>query len=134
MDLAGPKPTNEWLAYVAGYIDGEGCLDAGSNGGTARVQISNTFPGVLKDIAEVFGGKVRSRPGWKVRHRANHYYLIHGEPAKTLCRLLLPYLREKRYQAELLLRLNDYPRRSAMRESILRRLKGAKRLEYQTAD
>lgn len=44
--------------------------------------------------------------------------------------LIMPFLIEKRRQAQLLLLIPNFPPRSAQRESIMRELKALKRIDY----
>ena len=88
------------LAYLAGFIDGDGSISA-HNGDTAtpRIDIYNTNEGILIYFAEKFGGRVikvkprlrkdgyTSKPAW-------HYYLI-GQEVQELVGKLRPYLRLK---------------------------------------
>ena len=128
MEATGPKPTD--LAYVAGYMDGEGCFRA--NKGNIEVQIKNTYPHVLRFIEDLFGGRVvqvRRKPR-ACDHRSVFGFSIYGDDARNMVRQLLPYLKEKKNQAELVLELINYPPRSSKKESLIRRLKELKRIDY----
>lgn len=100
------------LAYMAGLIDGEGCIRIGHVGPKKRtyyptVEIGMTHRETIEWIQSLWlSGSIkinnhsalRSRgPNWKTQWIVR----IHGKRAKLLCELLLPFLRTKRQQAEL---------------------------------
>lgn len=123
-------PTHTDLAYIAGYMDGEGCFR--SNKGNIEVQIKNTYPYVLHYIQGLFGGSVREEKREVVnhKHRTAFCFSIYGDSAREMVRSLLPYLREKRSQAELTLELNVYPKHSSKKEFLIRRLSELKKIDY----
>lgn len=99
-------------AYLAGIIDGEGCVGVyhragpryGRAGGTARVYVCNTDRRILDWIAERFGGNVytsraSTQPGWKTVYA----WQATGKPAASVINEVLPYLVAKREQALLAL-------------------------------
>ena len=124
-ETTGPPPID--LAYVAGYMDGEGCFRA--NKGNLAISITNTYPHILNDIQQLFGGRVhmKKRQG---NGRTTFSFDIYGESAREMARLLLPHLKEKKAQAELVLELSDYPKHSSKKEFIVRKLKELKRVDY----
>lgn len=127
-ETVGLTPTD--LAYVAGYMDGEGCFRA--NKGNIEVQIKNTYPNVLYDIQRMFGGSVREerRSLPNAKHRTAFSFGIYGESAREMVRSLLPYLREKKSQAELTLELINHPKNSSKKDFLIRRLKALKRVDH----
>ena len=103
------KWTKIQLAYLAGLIDGEGCIGIAKSSKQfrhdARLTIGMTDGEYLTALADELGigylysQKRAQRPGWKRRTCLSF--------GATACRILLPcvlpYLRLKRRQAELLL-------------------------------
>lgn len=93
-------------AYLAGLIDGEGCVGvyvSEKRSYRPRLSITNTNKEVLDWVAETFGGYVTTRSngnGCKTVHRWN----AHGAtlPAQ-ICAAVLPYLKIKSDQARLIL-------------------------------
>jgi hypothetical protein len=99
------------LAYLAGLIDGEGCITlgrtvrAGQRRGESRtydsLTIVNTNRDVLLWVQEVFGGRIHANikreQGWKT---AFSWYATN--PASVL-KAILPYLKIKKRQAEIFL-------------------------------
>ena len=91
------------LAYIAGIIDGEGCIMIHSN--LVRVAVKNTNEWLIKFLKMNFGGCLvyqkhswgnpRSKPIWS--------WQVDTKKACEFLQLILPYLQIKRPQAELVL-------------------------------
>lgn len=99
------------LAWMAGFIDGEGCLTV-QRTKHAYDQFAYFQPVVtvaqihrhpLEDFARVFGRAVHSQT--KGNGRAYYYWTVYGTRAKEVLTALRPYLRVKQRQADLLLEL-----------------------------
>lgn len=120
------RPT--WLAYLAGYLDGEGCFSA--DDGRIRVTVSNCFPWLLVAFKEEFGGSICNKSRYSDRHRVAYQWSVYGESAIKCCEAVLPYLVEKKPQAALLLEYCKWPPRSSQREAISRQMKQLKRTNY----
>ena len=95
---------NEKLAYMAGFIDGEGCIRASGNYLNLSMHVSNTVKAPLLFMQEVFGGSVRGYgspkklPSGKMNKRA-YLWVICGESAAKALLALLPYLIVKKQEA-----------------------------------
>lgn len=101
------------LSYMAGLIDGEGCLTITklhSGGVTLSLSIQMTDQGVLNWIATKLGTKCnisrsaskvgpRRKPLWKV--------ILTGGRAAMLCSRILPYMKVKHRQATIFLRFAE---------------------------
>ena len=92
------------LAYVAGLVDGEGCIGiyhrSKGRGYQAALIVSNTHRGVLELLQSAFGGDIvtaRSR-----RLRPCHQWRITDRAAMPLAQALLPYMVIKAPQMALL--------------------------------
>ncbi|MCD6148481.1 LAGLIDADG family homing endonuclease [bacterium] len=98
---------SEKLAYVAGFIDGEGSItiSVDSKGCvTPRITITNIDIGALDFCREVIGGRICSctpRGNRRQQYQLHIYRL--GDLQRAL-RMLLPYLIVKHEQGELLLK------------------------------
>ncbi len=108
------KLSNEYLAYIAGYIDGEGCIRATkqSNGNAhgVHVFITNTYLPLLLEIKNNFGGKVSIRSKSSDKHRTVFQWRIsRRKDIKLFLTIILPFLKEKREQAKLMLEYCDLP-------------------------
>ncbi len=121
-------------AYLAGIIDGEGCIHArfaaigptARNRNTLRIAVSvyNTHPALIRRVTEclitldvpftvVAGQRANERPGASVN--------VEGKGrVYSLLQTLLPYFTAKKSQAELVLKLIEY------RESLATRAYGIK--------
>lgn len=91
------------LAYFAGFIDGEGCICCGFND-FPMLKVSHTYRYILEELQGFFGGSIKphfdpshKRPAWIWR--------IGSDVARDALILLLPFLKEKRRQAEIALEI-----------------------------
>lgn len=100
-----PKP--EELAYVAGFVDGEGCFSIGKNG-SVSLGIVNTSRCTLEFVLKVLGAGVIQDRKQKVNKR-QYIFRSYGENCMDAVHLLLPYLIEKRDQALLLIEYRNIP-------------------------
>jgi len=98
------------LAYMAGIVDGEGCIrfshriykKTKSISYLPKIDICNTQEVLPRRFQFAFGGgvyKERKREGCKVSWR----WVVQGEVAYVCAKALLPYLVIKRAQAELII-------------------------------
>jgi len=102
-------------AYLAGIVDGEGCIiirHQGGRKGTANgyaleLNITNTDEALMIWLLDTFGGLCR----WKVKKgltglmkRPSWVWWVSGKNAGAVLQVILPYLRVKRAQADLGLR------------------------------
>lgn len=106
------------LAYIAGIVDGEGCIQAWS--GTSKKEGLKRYNiNVIIDMSEksalelaqaLWGGRIYNYPpreGCKAISR----WQVSGQKAEVMIRAIKPYLLVKRAQAEIALRLlNIHPR------------------------
>lgn len=101
---------NTDFAYIAGYIDGDGCFYVGktTNKKTGRIRyqsmlvIASTNKFILHQFSSQFGGSVRlsdnrlKYPGQKPQYQ----FTIKGEKALSLIQSIQPYLVEKIKESE----------------------------------
>ena len=129
MDAHGPRRIDyeRWLAYVAGYIDGEGCVRFSS---TPIVEVQNTYPDTLVELRRTFGGHIRRRLSRKEHARTTFTWTVHGHNARHCLVSVKPFLIEKRRQAELVLMVGQFPPRSEQRQSLLDELRQLKRIDH----
>lgn len=103
--------TDTDLAYIAGYIDGDGCFYIGktTNKKTGRTRyqailtISSTNKNILDVFKSKFGGSVRTSDNREIYPGQKPQYQFHikGVKAANLAKNIQIYLTEKSYQAEL---------------------------------
>jgi hypothetical protein len=87
-------------AWLAAYTDGEGYMDLDS---TARVVWTSTHRPTLEYIQSLVGGKFRTLSALKGQRKPRYQVFLSGERARGVLRSILPWLREKRPQADLIL-------------------------------
>ena len=91
-------PETEW-AYLAGLIDGEGCINVFIGSGGAfdlQLKISQKNKSDLHKIASEFGSK------FNPNSNTNSYQLCWcGHEAEAILRKVFPYLKWKKEEAEL---------------------------------
>lgn len=89
------------LAYVAGLIDGEGCLGFTKSGKcvTPRITITNTDKDVLNDLKESFGGHIVFRASSKSNWKPCGHWVIQNKIAIDFLDKIFRFLRIKRNQA-----------------------------------
>lgn len=108
-------------AYIAGIIDGEGCVFArkvtsrntvGVQGG---INVTSTSPELLKELQSLtmlglvgIARDTREKPKWKTAWRWD----IGQQAAAVLLRQITPYIRLKKTQAELLMELAELKQKS----------------------
>ena len=122
--MANPKrqPTELELAYIAGIIDGEGCISVFESQWEAKrntyererdtryrykVIVKMVDPDAINLLMDVFGGSICMQQP-KARARFPQFAWTVSEKRAAAClKLCLPYLRIKKHRAELLLQLSD---------------------------
>ncbi len=98
--------TREELAYIAGFIDGEGCISIGLNGlrqttGLA-FSIVNTNKQILEWIQSKIGGKILRRTYHTSNNSKETYQLYKsGSRAYQILQLFEPYIRLKTKQLQI---------------------------------
>jgi hypothetical protein len=117
------------LAYLAGYLDGEGCFMFQER--TAAVCVSTTYPHILHWIKSLFYGTVALKNQMNGRNRAAYSWRVYGSNAERVCRMVLPYLKEKKRQAELVLQARQATANSELRKAAEEELKALKRINYE---
>jgi hypothetical protein len=105
--------TNEELAYLAGFFDGEGSVTIHENfrpsprgkspNHTLQVAIGNTDPRILAWVHSVFGGSLQFRPSTKPRHRDITMWILRSNGAARFLRTIRPFLRMKCEQTDVAL-------------------------------
>lgn len=107
------------MNYVAGYFDGEGFIGLYWNKGSKDVRyrsgrrggcwiravgINNTYYNVLYDLREEFGGSLRTLREKQGTHKKIYSWTLGSmDGIQAFLDALLPWLREKRPQAETML-------------------------------
>jgi len=100
------------LAYLAGIIDGEGCINIYRSGKyprtdySIRIYVVSTDKILIDWLQTTFGGlqyKRETRSGWKTKYE----WIVERRLFDQLCNAVLPYIIIKKAQLELALRFRD---------------------------
>ena len=109
---SSPNQTHVSAAYLAGFIDAEGCLmipkATGANGRShyhARISVGNTDRSVLEEIRAQFGGIMTNHPPGKVGWSYAYQLIWTDGMVESLLNAVMPYLLAKRPQATIMLDL-----------------------------
>lgn len=106
---------NEWfLIYLAGYIDGDGCVYAGTTIQKPKnilvyelsVQICSTKKVILDRFKQSYGGFVIKKPD-RLRHKSSYVWIIKGHTSGKIVRDFIPFLVQKREECSIYLDLLD---------------------------
>jgi hypothetical protein len=95
-----PQASATELAYIAGYIDGEGCIRWEQH--SPCISVETCSPHALKLIKRIFGGTIfsRKREGKNQTRRTTHRVRYYGDNCILVIKMIYPYLLEKKDQAE----------------------------------
>ena len=103
--------SEELLAYLAGFFDGEGTINlliVKQNTLHTTLLVGNTDPEPLQLFADTFGGKVACYETHSSDYPGHIYHWhVSGKTFERTLEALLPYLRNKRGQAEIALELRQ---------------------------
>jgi hypothetical protein len=101
------------LGYVAGIIDGEGCIMITKHQHHDRfeyqmyVDVSNTSLRIVNKIKGLFGGSIYSRERSGTNFRI-HQWKLCGNKACEMLKKIKPFLQEKKEQADLAIQFHVY--------------------------
>jgi len=109
------------LAYVAGLLDGEGCITGSSNGTQhyITVFISNSNMPILDWLQHLFDGGARHWNGNKKGRRVEKW-IIPGKQVTPFLKLMIPFLKIKRPQLYKAMAIRSMIERKAKDERISR--------------
>ena len=118
------------LSYLAGYVDGEGCMLVAA--GSITIKVDSCYPKICYRLFKLFGGRFRQiqrKFSFKSTTRNYFSWAIHGQKAFVAVTLLLPFLREKKDQAKLLLKAHN-TKNSVEKNQIALKIRELKRIVY----
>jgi hypothetical protein len=89
------------LAYVAGFIDADGCIGFAKNRSSVypRLIITNTDKAVLEEMQTAFGGDIKPLSKRKDNWKQGYYLRLSWSKAVDLIAKVQPWLRIKQDQA-----------------------------------
>lgn len=114
------------LAWAGGLIDGEGFI--GVHRGSIVLVVQSTSRITIESLFQLFGGNCAVEARRTKVGRPVFRWAIYGKKARHCLTRIVPYMVEKKQQAYLAISYYNFPRRSAMRESVERRIKTLKRV------
>lgn len=109
--------TETEAAYLAGLIDGDGCIHAvrqkksnpsHSDGFRLMLSVWNTNEAIIDYLHGLLGGQRGSQDRGVAAHRPSHYWQISTNGVREVLPQLIPYMRIKRERAELALELASH--------------------------
>lgn len=124
--MVAPGLTPTERAYLAGFFDGEGCIE--SNGRT--VGVTNTYPDILYRFQRYFGGKVAPKTDNSRSGRDQWRWSCSGPDARHFLYVISPNLTEKRSQAETFLNAWSVKTGTPEHLRLLMRLRDLKHINY----
>jgi hypothetical protein len=92
-------------AYIAGYMDGEGCFRWHVYSPEVGVKSCNPYP--MKYISSIFGGTIRKEKGKTKKGKSVYSLRYYGQTAIDVLDCIQEYLIEKKDQAETMIQLFD---------------------------
>jgi hypothetical protein len=92
-------------AYIAGYLDGEGCFRWHGYSPEVGVKSCNPYP--MKLISSIFGGTVVKQKAKTKGNKSVYSLRYYGQTAVDLLDCILDYLIEKQDQAETMIQLYE---------------------------
>ena len=98
------------LAYFAGIIDGEGSIMLYRDKQRRtfmRVMVGNTNEWLINQLCFSFGGVKNVTRQYHLIWKPCWHWSIHGSKAVEFLKLILPYLKLKRAQAEIAIRFQE---------------------------
>jgi hypothetical protein len=105
------------LAYAAGVLDSDGCICVSRPRKTSSnkwnysitVAVQQVDDGIPLWLASTFGGKVTSKRQFKPGkiYRPLYSWYLYCKNASVFLQAILPYLKLKRYRAELAIKLQN---------------------------
>ena len=105
-----PQPSLYDVAYLAGIIDGEGCIMVAAGTGRwhkqhqLRVTVSGTSLDLMLYLHKKFGARLTRVKRYSEKWKPGFASMWYSNNAKQIVEMVYPYLRVKKRQAEVALR------------------------------
>ena len=99
-------------AYVAGLLDGEGCIyiqhyKAKYYHAVVEIGMTEKALPLLQRIQQQYGGRIRNIWGATEKWQAAYHWALHSKKAAYFLRKVYPFLILKCYQAQLCIQLHE---------------------------
>ena len=128
------KPTATDIAYIAGIIDGEGCImirrdGKHTNSHSVVLYITNSDFGILKFIKERFGGSIYNQG--RAVNKVIFQYSVGSKKAITLLKAVEKFSFSKKRQIKLACLFRSMKKGLSLRTKrwFIEKMKGLKRLQ-----
>lgn len=100
--------TDNDLAYLAGIVDGEGCIRVARHSTYPHrfnciLTVTNTNPVLMDWLKQTFGGNISTHQPSNSNHKISYVWTISGSNSVKLVKIVKPFLKLKVEQASLLL-------------------------------
>lgn len=102
------KLTNEEKAYIAGFFDGEGCVEIGFNRKVGargqyylRLVVANDYKPVIDWLYSIYEGSTYHRRPHQTNHRNGWVWKISARKAEKFLLDIYPYSMQKKKEIEL---------------------------------
>ncbi len=94
----------EQLVYLAGIVDGEGCLTSNKTSQNGRFRprftVTSTFQPLIAWCKMLWGGKYYVTHPKNTKKKTSYTWIVHTNQAIELIKCLLPYLKIKKREAK----------------------------------
>lgn len=145
----------EVLAWVAGLIDGEGCIyirkrtekapsrKERSPSYALSLTVKMTHKPTIEELKNIFGvGRIHRETPGKLNKKVSWRWAVSTQEGADILRMILPYLKVKREEAELAIEFSEVSKRSSfgrntvkveiseLRDSFYRKLQELKKQEW----
>lgn len=124
---------NNTIAYLAGYIDGDGCFYIGKQINPIKYRnqiiISSTDKNILQFFEENFGGKCRlsNKNNRFKNYKPIYQWQLPSSKAAPLAKNLLPYLNEKKIDAEIFIKFAN-EKNKAIKQLLIFNMKAIRKI------
>lgn len=96
MNIPDALPLSETQsAWLAGLLDGEGCIDTTRNSPRLRCKMSD-HDIILRAASLIPGARIHTEPPRQAHHKPCLVMQVHGDAAVGVMRAVLPYLGARR--------------------------------------
>jgi hypothetical protein len=100
------------IAYVAGFVDGEGyvCFNYGhidkrrKESGQTFIRVTNSYKPVLVYLQSILGGSIHPNPPKNPKHKMSWIWQLRSRATFMLLSRMVPYLHVKQELANLILK------------------------------
>lgn len=108
--------SQEELAYIAGVLDSDGCISLASKHVVPKITVANTKEALPQWFHDRLGGHLSQQGARNLRWRSTWYWILQGQPAIDLLKLVRQWLVLKREQANVV--IDFWAKTQSMRQHV----------------